>query len=166
MRSSLDNAASPSLLQNCTKCPCKFASGWEKISNLTSPWRFRRGSRSCLVLREQGRPLCSIASPGWSGRTQAESRPTRRSCSTARSESMFLRSFRQSGLCVSGPGAVSPPDRRGQRRVRAFAASAASNAGGAVPPFWSRSASHICARAGRGRFPAESGRESRWPAPW
>ena len=36
----------------------------------------------------------------------------------------------------------------------------------AAPPFWSRSASPICADAGRGRFPAESGSESRWPAPW
>ena len=72
----------------------------------------------------------------------------------------------QSGLRVSGPGAVSPSERRGQRRVRTFSACRASNASSAAPPFWSRSALRICARAGPGRFPVESGRESHWPAPW
>ena len=107
--------------------PCKFVSAWEKISNSTFPSHLPPGITILFGPSGAGKTTtaglhCRAGSSRRRPNRNPGERPLRQ-CGGNQPSSAAS----QSGLCVSGPGAVSASDGPGQRRVRSLSASDRGN---------------------------------------
>ena len=112
MAAMLNNAAVVNAARrNCARCPCRFASEWERSSNWILPSPFLRNHDPVRSLR--GREDHSAGLHRRAG--PAGCRPNRNPRENPvryRARNQRFPATPPSGLRVSGPGVISPPDRR------------------------------------------------------